>query len=343
MLQNQMESIPLSSLERVNRPGGLATADLLDFLIHPRDYTVDMSDDESPDIMCDDIPQEVVQLGEEAVRRGEVAFCVLSGGVGTRVGMSKAFLKTPGTKTSLIGLKMLQSDGYADVWIMSSPANHDALVREKIVRERRAKIFQQYESFRLRPDNTLYFSDGSPSMHPCGHGDVVSALKHSGLLYEFLARGGKYIVTVNVDNLYAAPDPRLIGQHIVSRKPVTCEVVRHQPCDVGGVLCMHDGFRQIVEKFRLSGQTDPDSYSWLSTNSMIFDAGLDFDAIKWSWHRVKKQVDGELVIQYERLMQDMTSHFQTQFIGVKRETRYVPIKTPEDIKTVAHILCKNVA
>jgi UDP-N-acetylglucosamine pyrophosphorylase len=340
VLQNQLESLPLEDLERVNRVGGLEVRDLLDFLLRPHDYTVDLPETESPDVFYEKIAPEAAAIGNEAIKNREVAICVLAGGVGTRIGMPKAFVKVPGVETSLLALKILQSESIEDVWVMSSPGNSLEIKKQLSLSKKTVKIFEQYETFRLTPDNQLYMTDGRPCFSPCGHGDLISSLKHSGVLKEFLDRGGKYIFATSVDNLYGTVDPIVLGQHIIAGKPITCEVTNSNKANYGGVLCDHNGFKQIVEKFRLSSHTNPDEYDWMSTNSMVIDANLDFDSIKWSWHRVKKKLDGRLVVQYERLLQDLTAHFQTQFIGVKRQCRYMPIKTQEDFREVSKLLRK---
>jgi len=203
------------------------------------------------------------------------------------------------------------------------------------------KMFQQYQSVRLTPDNRLHLEDDEPSFYPCGHGDVIPALKESGVLDEFIAGGGKYIMIVNVDNVLAGLDPSLIGHHIKANKPVTCEVVEKLPTDTGGLLCDVAGTNQIVEQFRIMGNVDMSQFTWLNTNSMIVDANLAFEEVRWSWHRVKKNVDGKLVVQYERLLQDLTSTFQTSYVEVPRYSHFMPIKTTADLQTAYELLNGN--
>ena len=45
ILQSQLESLPFETLERVNRSGGIEVRDIFDFLLRPKDYTVDLPDD----------------------------------------------------------------------------------------------------------------------------------------------------------------------------------------------------------------------------------------------------------------------------------------------------------
>ena len=337
-LQTQLESLSLDTLERVNRSGGLEVPDLLDYILRPKDYTVDLPDEVEPDVAYETVHLDTCQVGNLALRDGSTAYCILAGGSGTRIGTPKAFLNIPGTSTSLLGLKLLQSSQMKNVWVMASPSNLSDVERHlRSIGRSDVKIFTQYESFRLTLDNNLHLPNGVADLHPCGHGDVIPALKNSGLLGDFLSSGGKRIIIVNVDNLLAAPDPAIVGQHIMAGLPITCEVTAKLKTDTGGVLCRHLGVNQIVEQFRLSSETDPTQFKWFSTNSMVVDADLDFESVRWSWHRVKKNVSGHLLVQYERLLQELTSHFRTQFISVPRACRYTPIKTNEDLQAAANL------
>lgn len=339
-LQRQIESIDLDTLNRVNRFGGLQVADLLEEVLRPKDhsayspYSVDRSFVKS----CQDLDSAIEGVGLAALERGEVAFCVLAGGAGTRIGGTKGLLRIPGPNVTLLGMKVMQSSRVSDFWVMTSPSNDEEVrLHFNTLTRPNAKFFQQYESLCLTPDNQLFLEDGKPVLRPCGHGDLIPALKNSGLLQDFLAKGGKYVYVVNVDNVLGGPDPHVLGQHIQGHKPVTCEVVKRHHDDTGGLLCGHEGADQIVEQFRLTRHADVDSFPYLSTNSYVFNADLDFDTLVPSWHRIKKVVDNKVIVQYERLLQDLTATFQTQYIEVLRETRFHPVKTQQDLLDAARL------
>lgn len=340
-LQKGLEALTLDELNRVNRSGGLEVRDLIDLVLHPEDHTVHLPDQIDDSILkkYEDISAETTSRGHEALHDGTTAFCVLAGGAGTRAGTSKALLKLPVSGKSLLQIKLEQSNDVRDVWVMVSPDNRLEIEKHiaTIGLTHRVKVFTQYESFRLTPDNRLSVIDGSAELHPCGHGDLIPALQHSGILRAFLASGGKRVMVVNVDNVLAAPSDRIVGQHIEGKKPVTCEVTDRLPREGGGILCSHAGFDQIVEKFRMSPYTETEDFKWVNTNTMVFDASLDFESIVWSWHRVKKNVDNRLVVQHERLLQELTAHFQTQYVSSKREERFMPVKTQDDLLKVARI------
>lgn len=343
-LQLQLESLPVDALERINRPGGLEIVDLFDFLLKPRDYTVHMPEafDETKLVDYHGNGHFLADAGAESFKEGTTAFCILAGGSGTRIGSTKGLLKIPNSDMTLLGLKLLQAKDVKHVWIMTSPENHDQV--DLCVRSTgrdQVSLFTQYESIRLTPDNQVSLLNGSPEFHPCGHGDLIPALKRSGILKSFLDGGGKRVMVVNVDNVLGAPSAELVGWHMTAKKPITCEVVKRNPEEGGGYLCNHAGIDQIVERFRMSSHTDLNQFDWVNTNTMIFDADLDFESIKWSWHRVKKIVDRRAVVQYERLLQDLTSNFQTQFVASPRNERYMPVKTDEDLQSVAQLFGKK--
>ena len=344
-LQNQLEKIPYEKLQLIDKNKGLDLQSLMRHLLKPQDYSID-SPDATPDsdvTKYDDIQESVFDAGLDAIEGGKVAYCILAGGAGTRMGASKGTLRIPGLDISLLGIKLIQSVPSKHVWVMTSPSN-DHEIRDhmsSLTFKGGAKTFQQYESVRLTPDNCLHLEDNEPSFYPCGHGDVIPALKESGILQSFLDEGGKYIVIVNVDNVLASLDPALVGHHIQANKPVTCEVVEKLPTDSGGLLCNVAGVNQVVEQFRITGDFDATRFNWLNTNSMIVDADINFDSVRWSWHRVKKNVNGKLVIQYERLLQDLTSTFQTSYVEVPRYLRFMPIKKHDDLAKAYEILNGN--
>jgi hypothetical protein len=129
-LQTQLMSLPFSTLEHVNREGGLEVADLLTLVVRPRDHSVPYPDPVEPDVVekYDDVSDERRDLGSRAYATGEAAFCILAGGSGTRFGETKALARLPQSDKSLLQLKLEQAAGAQHVWVMTSPSNHEAVV-----------------------------------------------------------------------------------------------------------------------------------------------------------------------------------------------------------------------
>lgn len=339
-LQLQLESLNFDQLKRVTRSGGLDPHDLINLITHPKDQTIDLPEEVllGDVIGYEDIAERFSALGSKLFEDAKIAFCILAGDAGTRMGGPKALIQIPGTDDTLLSLKLKQSKHVPDVWILTSP---DLTQKIKVYIESNGlsrhglQVIEQYESIRLDSLNCLvYDSSGNPCFHPAGHGDVIPALLHCGVLSKFLARGGKHVAVVNVDNVVAEPDARLYGLHDSADHYVTCEVVKRLSSDSGGFLCSYQGVNQIVERFRMSSETDVNQFRWLNTNSMIFKADLPFENVKWTWHRVKKVVDDKVIIQYERLLQQLTEFFKASFVAVPRDKRFKPIKNADDLQKI---------
>lgn len=340
--RENLKSIPEDIRRTVNRPGGLGEEKLLDLIINPQDYGVlNPEHPEENDVCAGFDEAECCQIGENAIKSGQVAYCVMAGGAGTRIGEPKALLRIPGLDMSLLSLKLMQAVGSGPIWIVVSPALRsrieDHLSSQSGPHNGRIRIIEQYESYRLLPDNSVSMKCGVPDLYPCGHGDLFPALHSSRLLEEFSHSGGKYVSIVNVDNVMASLDPIILGRHIVAGKKVSCEVVKRSEKDSGGALCNVQGSLQIVESFRISG-VDPKSFQWLNTNSFVMDADVDVKSLGNSWNRVQKNTGNSLVVQHERLLQEITEAYDTSYLAVKRSERFLPIKNAEDLVVAATVL-----
>jgi UTP--glucose-1-phosphate uridylyltransferase len=289
---------------------------------------------------------ELAQAGMAALTRGEVALVVLAGGMATRMGgVIKALVPAVGEHTFLdlrLGeVKSLseRSGARLPFWLMTSSATEDGIVSALGPRRSGDVIatFPQFVSLRLRPDGTLFLDrSGMPSVQAFGHGDLPDALRRSGLLSRFVDGGGRYLVVANLDNLGASVDPVLIGMHMEHAAPVSCEVVEKVGTDRGGIPVRLDGRRVVLEEFRLPLSFDPSSVRVFNTNTFVLDAravlALDAD---WTYFVVEKQVDGETVIQFERLLGEITSFLDSRFIVVPRsgaESRFLPVKDHAELK-----------
>lgn len=339
-LQQQIEELQPEILERISRHGGLEIQDLLSLILEPRDYSVDCPDTpDDAEIFKHDNIESYTHLGKELISNSSVALCLLAGGAGTRIGGPKCLLNLYNDET-LLSQKIRKNSQIKNIWILvtetlaepiSKHLEHLSLLREGI------EIVKQYESVRLSPNNQLFLHSSTPSLYPCGHGDAIPALEHSGILKKFTASGGKHVIIMNVDNFAVNVDASILGLHHANNVPVTCEVVKKQVSDKGGVLCKYNGINQIVEEFRFTAETDSSQFQFMNTNTMIVKADLDFNMIDWHWHRVKKNLDGSLVIQYERLLQQLTEHFKTQFVEVQRDERFTPIKSAPDLDKLRQV------
>ncbi len=288
-----------------------------------------------------------LERGRAAIARGEVAFVVLAGGMATRMGGVVKALVEVLPDLSFLGYRVREVDllhqrygARVPLWLMTSYATASAI--EAAIEPykdggRSIATFQQDISLRMTPSGDLFKSaDGGPSIYATGHGDLPDALKRSGLLDEFLARGGKTVWIANIDNLGATVDPMLLGWHLGHGAPLSVEVVDKVGSDKGGIPCRLDGRPVILEEFRLPKGFDASRVRTFNTNTFLVDARALRDVkLDWTWFEVKKNVEGKDVIQFERLLGELTSALDTRFVKVPREglaSRFLPVKDTQELE-----------
>jgi UTP--glucose-1-phosphate uridylyltransferase len=283
--------------------------------------------------------------GLSLLAEGKSALVVLAGGMATRMGgVVKALVPAIEGKTFL-ELRLAERASLekqvgrpVPLWLMTSAAT-DGAIRDALgplVDGERTAVFPQRLSLRLTPDGGLFRdASGNVSDHAPGHGDLIDALKDSGLLQAFVARGGETISVANLDNLGATLDPAIIGLHVSHGKPVTCEVVDKLASDRGGIPVRHDGRTVVLEEFRIPQTFDPATVRVFNTNTFHFTArALSSLNIDWSYFVVTKKVDGKPAIQFERLVNEITSYLDSVYLRVPRsgaESRFLPVKDYDEL------------
>ena len=281
-----------------------------------------------------------LQQGEDALRRGECAMVVLAGGMATRMGgIVKALVEAIPGRTFL-DMRLLEQATLSErlgrrfpLWMMTSHAT-DTAIRAKLgalAGGLELAVFSQGLSVRLAPDGSLFLGqDGLPSLYAPGHGDLTDALKASGLLQRFVDKGGRWLTVANLDNLGASLDPAVVGWHILNSPEVTCEVVDKTDADRGGIPVRYEDRPVVLEEFRLPEGFDPATVRVFNTNTFHFDARalLELD-MEFTFFTVYKQVQGQQVVQFERLLGEVTSSLSTKFLRVPRTgngSRFLPAK-----------------
>lgn len=280
------------------------------------------------------------EVGMEAMAAGQCALVVLAGGMATRMGgVVKALVEALPGRTfldlRLAGHRALEERVGREIpfWLMTSHATDEA-TREALgdrLDGHHVATFPQMVSLRLDPDGSLFIDDqGQPSEHAPGHGDLPEALQRSGLLDEFIAGGGRYVTTANLDNIGATLEPALVGMHIESGAALLCEVADKEGTDKGGIPARLNGRPLILEEFRIPPHFDADQVRMFNTNTFHFRADtlaeLDMD---WTYFVVEKEVDGRPTIQFERLINEVASFVDAAFVRVPRhgaESRFLPVK-----------------
>jgi UTP--glucose-1-phosphate uridylyltransferase len=135
----------------------------------------------------------------------------------------------------------------------------------------------------------------------------------------------------NVDNLGAGLDPRLLGHFAAEGHSMMAEVVDRLPGERGGAPCAVDGRVKIVEDFAFPPNFDKQAIPCFNTNTLWFRAAALARDFPLQWYTVSKLANDEPVVQFERLVGQLSWFLDTGWMRVGRE-RFLPVKTPEDLE-----------
>ena len=292
--------------------------------------------------------------GLEAIRSGKLAFCVMAGGMATRMGGIVKALVPAVEQRTFLELRLNENAAWSrraglpvPLWLMTSEAT-DGAIREELARLGAAQhiaTFMQDIGLRLtREGRLLRGPDGLPSTYATGHGDLPDALRRSKLLSAFVARGGRYVWIANLDNLGATIDAALLGYFAAQNADLMVEVAPKAPGDRGGIPVGCDvrdesgrtvRRLQVLEEFRLPEGFDASSVRVFNTNTFLAGAeALLNTRVNWNWCEVEKQVGGSVAIQFERLLQDLTAAMPAIYVTVPREgsaSRFLPVKDYDEL------------
>ena len=287
----------------------------------------------------------LVERGNAALRAGEVGVVVLAGGMATRFGgvVKAAVPVDAGHDVPRSQARRRRAASRVPVPIVRDDELRDARSdrRSRSATRSSSGVEIVLPAARLaaahaRAASCSTRTDGSLSPYATGHGDLTFALRASGVLGEVpRARAASYLYMSNVDNLGATLEPAIIGAHLARGATITAEVVRKEKGDKGGAPARVDGVPQIVEAFRFPPAFDQDSIPLFNTNTFVFDAEAidrDFDL---TFFRVEKKVGDAKVIQFERLVGQLTAFLPSHFLEVPRsgnDGRFQPVKDPEELE-----------
>jgi UTP--glucose-1-phosphate uridylyltransferase len=225
------------------------------------------------------------------------------------------------------------------LWLMTSEATNGP-IREVLAEKNPAgevATFEQCVSLRLTQEGELFRDEhGEPSVYATGHGDLPDALKASGLLDAFLARGGKTVWIANLDNLGATVDPAVLGFHLAHGGPLTVEVVNKVGTDRGGGPVRWNGRRIIAEEVRLPAGFDAATMPVFSTNTFLVQASsLAALDLKWTYVEVEKKVGAQKAVQFERIVNEITTALEPVMLRVPRDgvaARFLPVKDVAELE-----------
>lgn len=289
--------------------------------------------------------------GLAALAGGQVAVAILNGGMATRFGgRVKGIVEVlPGL--SFLALKLrgiAQTSRDVPIFLMNSFATEG---------DTRAHL-EAHQWFGLDPTSVHFITQniaprltptgdifrdraGKVSFYAPGHGDLLGALAGSPGFQAFAQRGGQMVAVSNVDNLAATLSPTVLGAHRMAGQEVTVEVAPKAPGDAGGAPVRRHGRVEILEGFRFPPGFDMDQIPVFNTNTFVLNSTAVRADYPLTWFRADKEVEGCRVVQFERLMGEITSFAASAYLEVPRsgaEGRFLPVKTPQDIDTVRPVV-----
>ncbi|MBW2262189.1 MAG: UTP--glucose-1-phosphate uridylyltransferase [Deltaproteobacteria bacterium] len=283
----------------------------------------------------------LVARGTAAIENGEVGAIVLNGGMATRFGgVVKGTVEVVEGR-SFIDLKLSQIRSVCrdlPVYLMNSHATHAATLEHlasiPAAREHTYTFLQTVAPRVTRDGELVRDAGGSVSTSGMGHGDTLTSFRGGGL-DAFLDLDGRILMVSNVDNLGAVLDPLLVGIHLEQGRSVSVEVARRSPSDRGGMPVQMDGTVRLLEGLRWPRGIDDQGYETFNTNTFLIDAGVFQDPPQLDAYPVRKQVDGRTVIQFERILGEVTHFLDTTFVVVPAHgdgSRFIPVKRREDLE-----------
>jgi UDP-N-acetylglucosamine/UDP-N-acetylgalactosamine diphosphorylase len=265
--------------------------------------------------------QQHWQRGEEALRQGSVAFLVVAGGQGSRLGFDHPkgmFRIGPISQKTLFQIhaeKIValrrRFGAPLPFLVMTSPATD----------EETRHFFQEERYFGLPSEDVFFFCQGTmPALDlqtgkllleskgelflgPNGHGGTLTGLADSGLLDVLDQRGVRTLSYFQVDNpLVELADRCFLGQHVSQQAQVSSKVIpKEKPTDKLGNFVLVDGRCSIIEYSdlpeALAVKSDPEGrlLFWAGNPAIhLFDVAflrqMTQGAARISWHLARKKV-----------------------------------------------------
>jgi UDP-N-acetylglucosamine/UDP-N-acetylgalactosamine diphosphorylase len=259
--------------------------------------------------------------GEKAFRDGEVAFLIVAGGQGTRLGFDHPkgmFPIGPVSKKSLFQLhteKVLalrrRFGPAAPLLIMTSPAT-DAPTRAFFAEQRNFGLLNEHvwyfcqgtmPALDLETGRLLFEAPGRLSLSPNGHGGTITGLADSGILDRLERRGIRTISYFQVDNpLVNLADFVFLGRHLAENAEVSSKVLpKTGPKEKVGNFLLVEGrcamieYSDLPEAWAEEKDADGRLRFWAGNPAIhLFDVGflrrITGEADRLPWHLARKKV-----------------------------------------------------
>jgi UDP-N-acetylglucosamine/UDP-N-acetylgalactosamine diphosphorylase len=313
--------------------------------------------------------------GRNAMFNGRIAFLVVAGGQGTRLGFDHPkgmFPIGPLSKKTLFQLhaeKVLAlhrlTGARVPLLVMTSPATD----------EETRLYFKRKNYFRLPPQDVWFFCQGTmPAvdlatgrllleapgrlcLSPNGHGGTITGLRDSGLLDRLDELGVHTIYYFQVDNpLVNLADYLFLGRHIMMAGEVSSKVLpKTGPTEKVGNFLLVDGRCSMIEYSDLpeewAHETDKQGQlKFWAGNPAIHLFDVDFlrkitaEADRLPWHLARKKVphlghanpETENALKFERFIFDTLPHADRWTVfATEREDEFGPVKNKDGVDSPA--------
>ncbi len=210
--------------------------------------------------------EKYLQLGEKAIKDGNVAVVIMAGGQGTRLGHTgpkgtfKLDLDKPTSIFEILVKKLKDIDNKYGIklpfYIMTSRENNDAT--EKFFEENNyfnypkenVKFFMQSELTMLDLSGKAIMEDkGRIKQAADGNGGIFEALFRNNIIDDMIKRNIKYVFIGNIDNvLLQLADPIMIGISVdKNAQLVSKSLIKSSPYEKVGVFYKRDGKPSVIE------------------------------------------------------------------------------------------------
>lgn len=342
-LLQDLQQVPTEIRARVNSPNGCHEQVLLKMLLDPKDVSV-TTFSSVPDgyiRFYHDEADYYSQVGSKIIGEKKVAYLINATEQKIESGKPDALVRIPKLSMSLLTLKLFQAVGNGPIWIATT-RSFMRDVRQHVFSHvgidiDRIRFIEVNETYQLTPDNKIFFNDNKVILRSCGTGELLSRINDEPTYREFLEMGGKHVVAVDVNNVFASLDPAIVGHHIESKKKVSCEVVKRKPLEEGSVVV--DAFEgvRLVDMRRIV-ETAENDHTWLSTNSYIFDTDIKLEEVTSEWCRTQIKQNNGIVICYQKFFDELTKAYDTNYVGVDRGERFLQVNNETDVMLLEKIV-----
>ncbi len=289
-------------------------------------------------------------LGEEALRKGQVAVYVGEAGQATGFGQcTKAVVEVRDDKTfhelKLDNVRHVQ-EKYGKIVPVFKLVSEDTLkdiaaleTRKDLLAGIDAHVILQHKTLRARPVDTglevARNADGDVEYAMGGHWFIFPEFREQALS---IAREKKikYILFMNIDNLGAVIEPLLIGYHIWKKNQMTMEVAEKYHGDKGGAGARINGVFSLLEGPRVPAEwkdkfESAQFFKYFNTNTFVLSLSA-FQCRKVPEVLIshKKMNGGERII-FERISGEMMQFLKSSIIATDRNVRFNPSKFISDL------------